>query len=178
MSSGLSVKPTQMGLAVDADLAQDLIGEIAEVAGDSHVNLDMEGSDVTDATVALCERLRERGHDNVGCALQSYLRRTQRDVERLTAVGASIRLVKGAYDEPPDVAFQRAREVDDSFARSADWLLAHGHYPRIATHDDALIERAKRTAARVCAGIGALLFLIGAATVVYYATGARLFFAG
>lgn len=149
LSSGLSVKPTQMGLGIDPDLAQELIGEIADAAGDSHVNLDMEGSDVTEATVALCERLRAGGHGNVGCALQSYLRRTQRDVERLIAAGASIRLIKGAYDEPPDVAFQRSREVDDSFARSADWLLEHGHYPRIATHDDALIERTKRTAIRL-----------------------------
>lgn len=149
LSSGLSVKPTQMGLGVEPDLVQDLIGEIADAAGDSHVNLDMEGSDVTEATVALCERLRGGGHGNVGCALQSYMRRTRDDVERLTAVGASIRLIKGAYDEPADVAFQRAREVDDSFARSADWLLANGHYPRIATHDEALIERAKHTAIRL-----------------------------
>lgn len=151
LPSGVSVKPTQMGLAFDPDLAHALLGGIAEAAAGPgvHVNIDMEGSDFTEATVQLCERLRADGHANVGCALQAYLRRNQRDVERLTATGASLRLTKGAYDEPPDLAFQRRREVDESFARSADWLLANGHYPRIATHDEALIERVKRTAIRL-----------------------------
>ena len=151
LPSGVSIKPTQMGVASDPDLARELVGGIAEAAAvaGAHVNIDMEGSEFTEATVVLCERLRADGHANVGCALQAYLRRNQRDVERLTAAGASIRLIKGAYDEPPDIAFQRRREVDESFARSADWLLANGHYPRIATHDEALIERVKRTAIRL-----------------------------
>jgi proline dehydrogenase len=84
----------------------------------------------------------------VGCALQSYLRRTQADVERLTAAGASLRLIKGAYDEPPEVAFQDDAQVDASFERSMEWLLANGTYPRIATHDDVLINKTKRTAIR------------------------------
>jgi len=151
LPSGLSIKPTQMGLRFDPDLTSELLGEIAgkAAADDQHVTLDMEGSDVTEATVALCERLRAAGHANVGCALQAYLRRTEDDVERLTAAGASIRLTKGAYAEPPDIAFPTRREVDLSYVRSADWLLANGHYPRIATHDEALIERAKRTAIRL-----------------------------
>lgn len=151
LPSGLSVKPTQMGLSVDPDLAFELVAEIATEAQqfDGHVNLDMEGSDVTEATVVLCERLREAGHDNVGCALQSYLHRTHDDVERLTATGASLRLIKGAYDEPPSIAYQDPGDVDASFERSMDWLLANGHYPRIATHDDKLIDRAKRTAIRL-----------------------------
>jgi proline dehydrogenase len=151
LPSGVSIKPTQMGLAFDPDMAFELVAEIAgKAAGsDAHVTLDMEGSDVTEATVALCERLRAAGHANVGCALQAYMRRNQHDVERLTAAGASIRLTKGAYAEPPDIAFQTRREVSLSFARSADWLLANGHHPRIATHDEALVERVKRTAIRV-----------------------------
>jgi proline dehydrogenase len=150
LPSGVSVKPTQMGLHVDGGLAETLIGEIATTAGRGglHVNLDMEGSDVTEATVALCERLRAAGHDNVGCALQAYLRRTRDDVERLTAAGASLRLIKGAYDEPSDVAYQQAAQVDANFADTADWLLAHGRYPRIATHDHRLIDHAKRAAIR------------------------------
>jgi proline dehydrogenase len=138
-------------LRLDRDLAFDLLAQIAGEAdrSDAHVTLDMEGSDVTEATVALCERLRAAGHTNVGCAVQSYLRRTQRDIERLTAAGASLRLTKGAYAEPPDIAFQATREVDASFARSADWLLANGHHPRIATHDHVLIEHVKRTAFRL-----------------------------
>jgi proline dehydrogenase len=140
-----------MGLSFDPDLSVELIAEIAAEARrfDGHVNLDMEGSDMTEATVVLCERLRGDGHDNVGCALQSYLHRNHDDVVRLTGTGASLRLIKGAYDEPPSVAYQNAAGVDASYERSMDWLLAHGHYPRIATHDDALIERAKRTAIRL-----------------------------
>ncbi|HSJ47052.1 MAG TPA: proline dehydrogenase family protein [Euzebyales bacterium] len=151
LPSGISVKPTQMGLGFDAHLAFELIGGIAADAKqfDGHVNIDMEGSDTTEATVTLCERLREAGHDNVGCALQSYLHRTQADVERLTATGASLRLIKGAYDEPPEVAYQDPAQVDASFERSMEWLLANGTCPRIATHDDALIERTKRTAIRL-----------------------------
>jgi proline dehydrogenase len=147
---GVSVKPTQMGIAFDPDLAYELLGGVAAAAAASgaHVTLDMEGSDVTEATVALCERLRADGHTNVGCALQAYLRRTRSDVERLTAAGASLRLTKGAYDEPPDIAFKDRREVDATFGSCADWLLRNGHYPRIATHDEALIERAKRTVIR------------------------------
>ena len=148
LPTSLSVKPTQMGLAFDADLAHKLVSQIA-ASTDTRVNLDMEGSNVTEATVALCERLRADGYSNVGCAVQAYLRRIQHDIERLTAAGASLRLTKGAYDEPPHIAFQTSREVDESFARCADWLLANGHYPRIATHDDVLIERVKRTVARL-----------------------------
>lgn len=150
LPSGISVKPSQMGLGFDSDLAHELTAEIATSAQrfDGHVNLDMEGSDMTEATVALCERLRETGHDNVGCALQSYLHRNHDDVERLTATGASLRLIKGAYDEPPSVAYQESGDVEASYERSMDWLLANGHYPRIATHDDKLIDRAKRTAIR------------------------------
>lgn len=147
LPSGVSVKPTQMGLHVDADLAFELVAGIAGAA-DLRVNLDMEGSDVTEPTLVLCERLRDAGHANIGCAVQSYLRRTRADVERLTAAGASVRLVKGAYAEPPEVAYQRDTEVDANFARCAAWLLAHGHHPRIATHDRALIDGAKRVAIR------------------------------
>jgi proline dehydrogenase len=151
LPSGISVKPTQMGLGVDHDLAFELIAAIATEAKqfDGHVNIDMEGSDTTEATVVLCERLREAGHDNVGCALQAYLHRTQADVERLTATGASLRLIKGAYDEPPEIVYRDAAEVDASFERSMEWLLANATYPRIATHDDVLIEKTKRTAIRL-----------------------------
>lgn len=153
LPSGVSVKPTQMGLGIDPDLAFELIGEIAG-GFEGHVNIDMEGSDTTEATVALTERLRAAGHDNIGCALQSYLRRNQDDVERLTRTGASLRLIKGAYDEPAEVAFQTDEQVDASFARSTDWLLEHGHHPRIATHDVKLIEHTKRTAIRLGRGPG------------------------
>ncbi len=147
---GVSVKPTQMGLDISRDLCVELLGEVIDAAAavDAHVTLDMEASDVTEATVGLVETFQAEGRSNVGCALQAYLRRNQADVERLTAAGASLRLCKGAYAEPAEVAFQSRREVDASYAASAEWLLRHGRYPRLATHDHRLIERAKIAAAR------------------------------
>ncbi|MGH8900170.1 MAG: proline dehydrogenase family protein [Egibacteraceae bacterium] len=148
---GVSVKPTQMGLRLDPALARDLIGEIvaaAELAG-AHVTLDMEGSDVTEATVGLVEQLRAAGHTEIGCALQAYLRRTREDLERLCRVGASVRLCKGAYAEPPQLAFQSRAEVDASYAAGAELLLRHGVYPRIATHDREQIVHVKDLAERL-----------------------------
>jgi proline dehydrogenase len=146
---GVSVKPSQMGLGVDRALCRRLLHAIVGAAGeaDAHVTLDMEGSDVTEETVRLVEELHADGHRNVGCAVQSYLRRTRADVERLSRLGASLRLCKGAYAEPPHLAWQARRDVDASFAACARWLLEHGSYPRIATHDDRLIEHV-RTYAR------------------------------
>jgi proline dehydrogenase len=151
LACGVSVKPTQMGLHVSADLCRELCGEVvaaAEAVG-TQVTLDMEDHEVTEATVALVEHLHAAGHHAIGCAVQSYLRRTQADIERLTAVGASLRLCKGAYAEPVEVAYEHRLEVDANFAQCADWLLAHGHYPRMATHDHRLIDHVKNTAARL-----------------------------
>jgi len=149
LPAGISVKPTQMGLAVDAGLCRELLEEICTAADaiGAHVTLDMEASDVTEATVRLTEQLRDDGHD-VGCAVQTYLHRTRADVERLSAVGASLRLCKGAYLEPADRAFQARAEVDTNYAECAVALLHHGTYPRIATHDNRLIDGVKRTAER------------------------------
>ena len=148
LPAGVSVKPTQMGLNLSHDLCVELLGEIAAAGERSaeHVTLDMEGSDVTEATVALVEQLQAAGHTYVGCAVQSYLRRTRADVARLTAVGASLRLCKGAYAEPESLAYQSRDHVDASYARCADDLLRTGVYPRFATHDDRLIRYIQRTA--------------------------------
>jgi proline dehydrogenase len=148
---GVSVKPTQLGLLLAPQLCRELCAELAEAArtAGTHLTLDMEDRHVTEATVALVEHLQAAGHTTVGCALQSYLRRTRADIERLTAVGASLRLCKGAYAEPPSVAYQHRIEVDANFADCADWLLANGHHPRLATHDHRLIAHAVNTAARL-----------------------------
>lgn len=150
-AGGVSVKPSQMGLRVDRDLCRSLLTDIAAAAGHAgaHVTLDMEGSDVTEETVALAESLRAGGADAVGCALQAYLRRTPADIRRLTDAGASLRLCKGAYAEPREVAYQSRTTVDASFAACADWLLEHGVYPRLATHDHRLVARAQNTVARL-----------------------------
>ena len=151
--AGISVKPTQMGLSFDPELCRKLLGQVAAAAGAAslHLTLDMEGSDVTEATVRLVETLHAEGHHHTGCAVQSYLHRTEADVARLSQLdggGASLRLCKGAYAEPDSVAYQRRREVDAAYARQADYLLQHGTYPRFATHDDALIDHIRNSAAR------------------------------
>lgn len=149
LPAGMSVKPTQMGLGLPGDpegtLCRELLDDVAGIAGriGAHVTLDMEGSDVTEATVRLVEDLQAAGHHNVGCALQSYLHRTPGDVCRLSAWGASLRLCKGTYDEPASIAYSARQQVDQAYDECAAWLLAHGTYPRLATHDHRLIARAR-----------------------------------
>ncbi len=151
LPAGLSVKPTQLGLSVSRDLCEELIDEIATAAAavDAHITLDMEESNVTEDTVRLVELLQERGQGHVGCAVQSYLHRTRADVRRLSAVGASLRLCKGAYSEPPYVAYGSRRDVDAGWADCAEYLIEHGTYPRLATHDHRLVAKAKADVARL-----------------------------
>ena len=148
LPAGVSVKPTQMGMNLSHDLCVELLTTIAAAGASTaeHVTLDMEGADVTEATVALVEQLQADGHQYVGCAVQSYLHRTIDDVKRLSAIGASLRLCKGAYAEPDEVAFQSRDQVDASYARCADYLLREGAYPRFATHDHRLIHYIIRSA--------------------------------
>ena len=151
LPAGVSVKPSQMGLLFSRELCVELLSEIA-VAGErtcEHLTLDMEGSDVTEDTVSLVETLQLAGHFYVGCAVQSYLHRTLDDVRRLSAAGASLRLCKGAYAEPPEVAYQSRDQVDASYARCADFLLQEGNFPRFATHDHRLIAYITKAARRI-----------------------------
>jgi proline dehydrogenase len=147
IGSNLSLKLTQLGLDVDETLCETLLRGILEHAGETFVRIDMEGSEYTERTLRLFERLWTSGRRNVGVVIQSYLRRSEADVEWLIALGARVRLVKGAYAEPPSVAFPRKRDVDDNFARLAARLLRRGVYPAIATHDERLIADARETAA-------------------------------
>jgi proline dehydrogenase len=160
LDCGVSIKPTQMGLPLDRSLAAGLISSIVERAErvGAHVTLDMEDSDVTEATVSLVEELKAVGHREVGCAVQAYLRRTRADLDRLNRVGASVRLCKGAYAEPPSVAFPSKEEVDVNFAVCADLLLRDGAYPRIATHDHVQIDNVRELADRLGVGRDAFEF--------------------
>ncbi|MBW3576846.1 MAG: proline dehydrogenase family protein [Actinobacteria bacterium] len=150
LDGSLSVKPTQLGLGISRSLCRDLIAEICRHADGygTDVTVDMESSAYTQATVDLVLELRAAGHGNVGCAVQSYLYRTPDDVATLVAAGASLRLCKGAYAEPPSIAYPDRADVDAAFARIADTLLRTARYPRIATHDHRLIHRAKNLARR------------------------------
>lgn len=144
LDCSVSVKPTQLGLDVSFDLARRLIGVVCERAAAvaTHVTIDMEGSEHTQATVDLVVRLREDGHD-VGCAVQTYLHRTLDDVRHLTGLGASLRICKGAYAEPEDIAYQDRTEIAASFVRCADVVLRGATFGRFATHDHRIIARVR-----------------------------------
>jgi proline dehydrogenase len=142
LRTNVSVKLTALGLLVDENVCAEFLAGIVEHAAsldDSFVRIDMEGSAVTSATLAVFERVYAR-HKNVGPVLQAYLRRTPTDVERAIELGARVRLCKGAYREPEDVAFADMPTIRKAFARSAEALLLAGNYPAIATHDDRLID--------------------------------------
>ncbi|MGE5243806.1 MAG: proline dehydrogenase family protein [Betaproteobacteria bacterium] len=144
----ISVKLTQLGLDVDKATAIDNLRKIldrAEPAG-FFVRIDMENSPYTDVTLEIFETLWQQGYREVGVVLQSALYRTEKDLQRINALGARVRLVKGAYREPKSVAYQKKAEVDAAYARLATTLLAEGHYPAIATHDPAMIDLARRVA--------------------------------
>jgi proline dehydrogenase len=153
--SHLSVKPTQLGLDQGDDFCRAQLCRILAVARETKnfVRIDMEGSPYTQRTLDLYAALREEyDTDTVGAVIQSYLRRSQQDIDRLIAADARIRLVKGAYNEPPDLAFPEKADVDRAYRIQMEQLLARGRYPAIATHDERLIGRAQGFAA--AEGIG------------------------
>ena len=143
----LSLKLTQLGLDVDRASAVDNLRKILDRAGGFFVRIDMENSPYTDVTLDIFETLWHQGYRQIGVVLQADLHRTEKDLRRLMALGARIRLVKGAYVEPASVACADKRDVDASYARVLEMLLREGPYPAITTHDPALIDHAKRFAA-------------------------------
>jgi proline dehydrogenase len=145
----ISLKLTQLGLTIDRATSVDNLRRILE-AGTAHdffVRIDMEDSPFTSVTLDVFETMWQQGYRNVGAVLQSYLRRSMDDARRLNALGARIRLVKGAYKEPPGVAFQKKTEVDAAFIDIMQLLLAEGTYPAIATHDPVMIAATRQFAA-------------------------------
>jgi proline dehydrogenase len=141
----ISLKLTQLGLDVDRATCIDNLRRILDPA-QRHgffVRIDMENSPYTEVTLEIFETLWQQQYRNVGVVLQSYLYRSEADARRLNALGARVRLVKGAYREPKSVAFQQKSEVDAAFVRIMKALLDSGHYPAIATHDPAMIEATK-----------------------------------
>lgn len=150
--ANVSVKLTQMGLDIDDALCVENVETIVRRAREygSFVRIDMEGSAYTERTLRLfTERLLPTfGRDHVGVVLQSYLRRTAGDTETMIGLGARVRLCKGAYKEPATVAFPAKRDVDASFVACLERLLSRGHYPGIATHDEAIIAHARAYAQR------------------------------
>jgi len=151
LEANVSLKLSQMGLALDEELCyRNLAQIVAEAqASGSFVRIDMEGSDSTERTLRLYERLRAVGYDRVGVVIQAYLRRSEEDIRRLIVRGGAVRLCKGAYAEPPEVAFASKREVNRNYRRLLSLLLSEEAqaldvHTAIATHDAALINWAKR----------------------------------
>src|SRR5262245_38277188 len=150
-NANVSVKLTQMGLDIDEQLClrnmRAIIGKAKQY--DSFVRIDMEQSSYTARTLQLfTDVLYPEFGNAVGVVLQSYLRRTAADVDAMIALGARVRLCKGAYKEPEDVAFPDKKDVDANYVACMERLLERGNYPGIATHDGKIIAHAKSFAAR------------------------------
>lgn len=146
----LSLKLTQLGLDVDRATATDNLRRIldASAAHGFFVRIDMENSPYTEATLGILETVWGLGHRHLGTVIQSCLMRSPGDVDRLNALGARVRLVKGAYREPAGIAYQRMGEVDDAYVALAHRLLEANPYPAFATHDPAMIDAVKAHAQR------------------------------
>jgi proline dehydrogenase len=147
--ANVSVKLTAMGLDISEDLCVAIVHRILQRARDYglFVRIDMESSEYTQRTLDLFEqRLYPAYPQNVGMVLQSYLFRTFADVERAILLKARVRLCKGAYKEPETVAYPDKKDVDANYIRGMHELMLKGNYPGIATHDEAIINEAKRFA--------------------------------
>jgi proline dehydrogenase len=143
IKSNVSIKLTQFGLGLDPELAYRNARKVVEEAHrrGNFVRVDMEDSQVTQQTIDIFKRLRsEYGLNEVGIVLQSYLRRTYSDAQELVKLPARIRICKGAYNEPPEVAFPDKKDVDANYVRVMQLLLASGTYHGIATHDPKMID--------------------------------------
>ena len=148
--ANISIKLSMMGQMIDEDFCLENLLQLLAVAEekDIYVRLDMEGSDTTASTLRLFERAWQEYPGRVGPVLQAMLKRTERDVERVCELGASVRLCKGAYKEPSDIAYQNMDRIRERFTTYMKRLLSGGAtYPGIATHDDQLIAATKQHAA-------------------------------
>jgi proline dehydrogenase len=151
LRANVSVKLTQVGMDIGGhgagpDLAERIVAEMVEhaEAADTFVRIDMEGSDYTEATIAMTERLHARWPGRVGTVLQAYLFRTEADAERLVAQGIRIRLCKGAYKEPPSIAFADKDDTDKNYVKLMKRLATSGVFCGMATHDEEIIDEMRR----------------------------------
>jgi proline dehydrogenase len=150
LDANVSVKLTGLGLKLDYELCGENLASVVEEAGrrGNFVRIDMEDSSTTEDTLRLYRELRETGHDNLGVVLQAYMRRTLDDIDALADLRPSVRLCKGIYLEPEDVAYQGYEEVRANYLRALEALLDAGSYVGIATHDAWLVSEGRRIVAR------------------------------
>ncbi len=145
LDSTISIKLTMMGLDIDRNYCRDNVFKLLDVAreNDQFVRIDMEGSDYTQMTIDIFKEAFQEYGKHVGIVIQAYLHRTKEDIEELAEIGADVRLCKGAYKEPKDIALQNMDDIREAFKEYAEVLLDKTPYPRIATHDDELINWTK-----------------------------------
>ena len=153
LDTTVAIKLTQLGLAFDKGTCIDYVRKLAAEAQaiGTRVEIDMEQSQYVVDTLDVY-RLLSADYPDLRIAMQVYLRRTPVDLETLAALKPRVRLVKGAYAEPPEVALQKKKEIDDQYRFLTEWLFEKGTDPGIATHDSALVEHAKRVARATGAG--------------------------
>jgi proline dehydrogenase len=144
LRTNVALKLTHLGVLIDEELAfghlERLVAEAARLG--NFIRIDMENSPLVDVTLRTYRRLRQAGHDNVGTVLQSYLYRSPDDLEALLPLEPNLRIVKGAYREPPEIAYPRKQDVDAAYARLVERSVAEGGFTAVATHDQRLLEHA------------------------------------
>ncbi|MFI5104765.1 MAG: proline dehydrogenase family protein, partial [Terriglobales bacterium] len=143
LDANVSLKLTHMGLDVDENMAYEIASNLVQhaVRINSFVRVDMEGSAYTQRTLDFVHRLHQQAENagHVGAVIQSYLKRSEKDIEQLMAGRIRVRLCKGAYKEPPDIAFEDKADVDANYVKLMKMLLKSGVYHGIATHDENMI---------------------------------------
>ncbi len=146
LKSTISIKLTMLGLDIDSEYCRDNLYLLLDEAKrlDSFVRIDMEGSDYTQQTIDIFKEAFRKYGKHVGIVIQAYLHRTKEDIEDLAGLGADVRICKGAYGEPERVALQNMPAIREAFKEYTKVLLEKTTYPRIATHDDELINWVKR----------------------------------
>jgi proline dehydrogenase len=149
LDSNVSIKPTALGLKLGYDHFRENLTEVVEHAAlrGNFVRIDMEDSSTTDDTLRLYRELRASGHDNVGVVLQARLKRTLADIRELAELTPNVRLCKGIYLEPPELAYRDFDSIRASFVQALEALLDAGCYVGIATHDEWLVEQGQRLVA-------------------------------
>lgn len=142
LKSTISIKLTMLGLDIDEQYCRDNLFRLLDKAAehDSFVRIDMESSDYTQVTIDLFKEAFKKYGKHVGIVIQAYLHRTKDDIPDLASIGADIRLCKGAYKEPERIALQKMPDIREAFKNYAQILLEKTRFPRIATHDDELVE--------------------------------------
>ncbi len=143
--ANISIKLSMLGQKIDSQLCMDNLHRLLSAAeqNDVFIRLDMEGSDITQSTISHFETAYKTYSEHVGIVLQAYLKRTREDIDTMCQLDARVRICKGAYKEPPEMAYQDMDDIRSRFIQYSKQLIEHARYPAIATHDDKLLNAVK-----------------------------------